>query len=262
MARGLNHAHLVGTLVQPPDLRYTPAGLAVLHLDLAGDDHVTGDDGEVRQLAWYHRVTLFGTRAEGVAEAFDVGTALLVDGHVEQRSWQTDDGERRSAVDVIADRVEALELGPRGDAPTVEDARGQPRLRDAGNRIRLIGNLTRDAEARVTASGHALTRFGVAINERVRSRGNGEVERTHFVEVQAWRALAEASGTLAKGAGVYVEGRLVTDRWEDEDGRRRFATRLEAQRIEQLARPGANRAHEAAPPEAAVDGAAQEEVPF
>lgn len=263
MARGLNHALLVGTLVQPPELRYTPAGLAVLQLDLAGDDHVHGADGEPRRLAWYHRATVFGAQAEMIADRLEVAMPVLVDGRLEQRSWHTDDGERRSTLDVVAARVEALRMGARGEEATHDDARGQPRLRDAVNRVRLLGNLTRDAEHRVTSNGHALTRFGVALNERFRDRQGQQSERTHFVEVQAWRSLGEATAELAKGDGVYAEGRLVTDRWEDDEGRRRFAARVEAQRVEWLLGPPAaqDRAVVGASGEAR-DAGLPEEAPF
>ena len=60
MARGLNNVYLAGTLTQAPELRYTPAGLAILELNLGGNDNVIGDDGQLRELAWYHRVTVFG----------------------------------------------------------------------------------------------------------------------------------------------------------------------------------------------------------
>ena len=68
MARGLNNVYLAGTLVQAPELRYTPGGLAILELNLAGNDHVLGDDEKMRELAWYHRVTVFGAPGVGVVK--------------------------------------------------------------------------------------------------------------------------------------------------------------------------------------------------
>ncbi|CAN5829219.1 hypothetical protein BH24DEI2_BH24DEI2_20200 [soil metagenome] len=63
MARGLNSMRLVGTLTQDPELKYTPKGLAILELNLGGDDHLLADDGMMRDLAWYHRATVFGQQA-------------------------------------------------------------------------------------------------------------------------------------------------------------------------------------------------------
>lgn len=233
MARGMNHVRLAGAVAKPPELRYTPAGLAVLDVTLAGDDHVTGADGTFRALPWYHRVTLFGAQAERYAELAP-GTALLVEGRLDFRSWDSDTGERRNALDVVGLRAELLDTAGRGDASFVSDAKDQPRLVDAVNEVTLIGNTTRDAEPRATSGGHALSGFGVAVNERFRPKGGGDQEKVHFVEVRAWRDLAERCSGLAKGAAVFVQGRLVTDSWEDDDGRRRFATRVEAGRIERL----------------------------
>lgn len=232
MALGLNHALLIGTLVRDPDLRYTPAGLAVLRLDLGGDDHLPDEDGTLRARPWYHRATLFGGQAERVADHVHVGTPVLVDGRLEGRSWETEDGLTRRTLDVVGRRIEILGYGGREEDDAVAiDARDQPRLRDAANVVRLIGNLTRDAESRRTEGGHALARFALAVNER-----RGEEERTHFVDVQAWRDLAGAAAGLAKGDAAYVEGRLVTDAWTDGEGRRRYATKLEARRIEAISR--------------------------
>lgn len=54
MAKGLNRVYLVGTLTQDPEMRYTPGGLAVLELNLGGNDLITDESGGTRELAWYH----------------------------------------------------------------------------------------------------------------------------------------------------------------------------------------------------------------
>ncbi len=239
MARGLNSIFLVGTLVQPPELKYTAGGLAILELNLAGNDHVIGDDGQLRELAWYHRATVFGSQAEQFGDQLEPGTPLFVEGRLKYRSWETPDGQRRSALDITAQRIEVLSFGSRGENATVADARDQQRLRDAFNEVLIIGNLTRDAELRYTPSGHAVTRFSVAVNERYTDRRGQDQESTHYVDVNVWRELAEASAELRKGDPVFVVGRLVNDSWTDRDGNRRYTTRIEGSRVEFLTRgPG------------------------
>ena len=239
MARGLNHVTMAGMLVQEPEMRYTPGGLAILELNLAGNDHVVGDDGKERELAWYHRATVFGAQAEMLADQLHAGDPVFVEGRVDYRSWESQDGGRRSALDVVATRVEAMTTGPRTGEITVSDARGQQRLRDALNQVMLVGNLTRDAELRYTPSGAAVTRFSVAVNERFRDRNGQDQERTHYVDVNVWRELAEGCANLSKGDPVFVIGRLVNDSWTDRDGNRRFTTRIEGSRVEFLTRgPG------------------------
>lgn len=239
MARGLNAVHMVGTLVQAPEMRYTQNGLAILELNVAGNDNVIGDDGQPRELAWYHRVTLFGAQAEQMVNQLEAGTPVLVEGRLNYRTWESQEGQKRSSLDVNANRVEVLTFGPRGNDATVVDAKGQDRLRNALNQVMIVGNLTRDADMRYTPNGSAVTRFSVAVNERFRGRGGEDQERTSYVDVNVWRELAEATGELKRGDPVFVIGRLVNDSWTDKEGNRRFTTRIEGQRVEFLTRgPG------------------------
>ncbi|CAN5687471.1 single-stranded DNA-binding protein [soil metagenome] len=239
MARGLNIVMLAGTLTQAPELKYTPAGLAILELNLGGNDHVIGDDEKQRELAWYHRVTVFGAQGESLANQLEEGTPAFVEGRLNYRTWESQDGQKRSALEVVAQRVEVLTFGPRRGETTVTDARGQHRLRDALNQVMLIGNLTRDAELRYTPSGSAVTRFSMAVNERFRDRTGTDQERTHYVDINVWRELAEACGELAKGDPVFVTGRMVNDSWTDKDGNKRYTTRIEGSRVEFMTRgPG------------------------
>ncbi len=234
MARGLNRVFLVGALTARPDIRYTPAGLAILDLQLAGQDFLQTEEGE-REVPWYHRVRLLGRQAEMWGDVLEKGTLLFVEGRLEYRQWERE-GERRSEVSVRADFVDPLS---QEDRETLEDAKGQPRLRRALNQVFLMGNLTRDAELRYTPKGTPVARLALAVNER--RRGEPE-ERTHFIEVQAWRELAEWAGNLQKGEGLLVLGRLVNDAWTGANGERRFQTRVEALRLEKplrgLARAG------------------------
>ncbi|HEX7022635.1 MAG TPA: single-stranded DNA-binding protein [Trueperaceae bacterium] len=254
MARGYNSVQLVGTLTQRPELKYTAAGLAILELQLAGNDHVIGSDGQERQLAWYHRVTVFGKQAEYLADGLEQGTPVFVDGRLKYRTWEDQNGQKRSALDINAIRVEALTAGPRGADATVTDARNQERLKDALNQVMVIGNLIKDAELRYTPGGDAVTRFVVAVNEQYRDRNGQDQESVHFVEVNVWRELAEACAELAKGDPVFVLGRLVTDNWTDKDGNRQYKDKIEGSRVEFMTRgPGGGGAG-ARPKEATASG--------
>jgi len=229
MARGLNQVFLIGTLTARPDMRYTPGGLAILDLNLAGQDVFTDESGQEREVPWYHRVRLLGRQAEMWGDLLEKGQLLFVEGRLEYRQWERD-GEKRSEVQVRADFIDPLEGRGR---ETLEDARGQPRLRRALNQVILMGNLTRDPDLRYTPQGTAVVRLGLAVNERRRGQ---EEERTHFLEVQAWRELAEWASELRKGDGLLVIGRLVNDSWTSSSGERRFQTRVEAQRLERPTR--------------------------
>ncbi len=234
MARGLNHITLIGSITVQPELRYTPSGLAVMEITLAGNDQVQDEQGQLRELAWYHRVKLFGKSAEFWGDNLKVGMALLAEGRLSYSSWEKD-GVRTSKIEVLADRIEVVQTEGKKGEITVSDAKGQERLKDGLNVVMLAGNLTRDPELRYTPNGVAVTRISMAVNEKFSGK-QGETEKVHYVDGETWREIAEFAGELKKGDGVFLIGRLKNDSWTAQDGTRRFTTRVEVSRLERLAR--------------------------
>ncbi len=125
------------------------------------------------------------------------------------------------------------------------------------NKVMIIGNLGGDPEMRYTPSGRPVTSFSMASN---RSWVTAEGERREFTEwfnVVAWGALAETcSQYLRKGSKVYIEGRLQTRSWEDQEGQRRSRTEVVAREMIMLDR---RRTEEEVGPEGDVD---LDEIPF
>ena len=98
------------------------------------------------------------------------------------------------------------------------------------NKVLLTGRLTRDPELRNLATGRAVTQFGLATNEYVRSQ-----EKSEFHNVVTWGKLAEICGQyLTKGQQVAVEGRLQTRSWDDDRGVRHWKTEVVGDRVEML----------------------------
>ena len=96
------------------------------------------------------------------------------------------------------------------------------------NTVTIVGNMTRDAELRYTASGVAVTEFGVAWNSKDRD-GN---ESVSFFDVTCWRELAEhVAESLGKGNRVIVYGRLDQNTWETKDGDKRSKVRVMAEDV-------------------------------
>jgi single-strand DNA-binding protein len=90
------------------------------------------------------------------------------------------------------------------------------------NKVQLTGRLGADPEMRLTSQGHAVTTFRVASNRSWRGADGEAHEDTEWFRVVAWNKLAEiCSQFLAKGARVYVEGRLQTRQWQDQEGQTR-----------------------------------------
>lgn len=113
------------------------------------------------------------------------------------------------------------------------------------NKVLLIGNLGADPETRYTADGKAVATFRLATSH-YRKDPNGErQEVTEWHRVVAWERLAElAQHYLHKGRQVYVEGRLQTRQWTDQQGANRYTTEIVAQEITLL---GTNGKHDEQP---------------
>ncbi len=85
------------------------------------------------------------------------------------------------------------------------------------NSVTIVGNLTRDPELRYTPSGAAVVKFAVAVNRYFTNRAGDKVEQTDFIDVTAWRGMAEnIAESFHTGDRVIVTGRFQQDRWEEE----------------------------------------------
>ena len=234
MARGFNSVQLIGSITKQPELRYTGGGLALLDLNLAGIDTIY-QDGQLRNLPWYHRVTFFAKSAEILAENTTLDSIVFVDARVNFRSWEQN-GEKRSSLDLKGIRADVLSAGLRTQ-PFEQDNRNQNRLTNALNAVTIVGNLTNDVELRYTPNGNATARLNVAVNESYKDKNGNDNESVHFVPVQLWRDMAESCADLTKGAPVLVTGRFVGNSWEGKDGTKRYQNLVEANRVEILERP-------------------------
>lgn len=106
----INRVVLVGRLTRDPELRSTPGGMSVLKMGLAFNDRrKNSSSGEWEEISNFIDVTLFGTRAEGVSKVVKKGMRIGVDGKLRWRQWETQSGDKRSAIEVIADDVEFLD---------------------------------------------------------------------------------------------------------------------------------------------------------
>jgi single-strand DNA-binding protein len=95
------------------------------------------------------------------------------------------------------------------------------------NKVLLIGNLTRDPELRYTPSGTAVATFGLATNREWSDQSGQRQEEVEFHNIVAWNKLAEiCSQLLYKGRKIYVEGRLSTRNWTNQEGQERRVTEV------------------------------------
>jgi single-strand DNA-binding protein len=103
------------------------------------------------------------------------------------------------------------------------------------NKVILVGHVGKDPEVRYTTTGSAVVQFSLATNEPFRTDDGKWEERAEWHRVVAFERLAErCSQYLSKGMLVYVEGRIRTRQWEDQQGNKRYNTEIVAREIEFL----------------------------
>jgi single-strand DNA-binding protein len=100
-----NQVTLTGNLTDDPELRFTPNGVAVANFRLAVDQRVWDTDGWKDGESSYFRVNVWRDQAEYVSRSLHKGARCVVVGRLKSRSWETPEGQRRSAVEVDAEEV-------------------------------------------------------------------------------------------------------------------------------------------------------------
>jgi single-strand DNA-binding protein len=105
MANG-NNIDLVGNLTRDPELRYTPGGMPVATFGLAVNlRRQNRQTNEWEDRPSFFDIVCYGSLGENVSESLQRGSRVMVVGRLEQRSWETQDGDKRSKIEVIADEV-------------------------------------------------------------------------------------------------------------------------------------------------------------
>jgi len=105
----LNQVFLIGRLTRDPELRYVPSGKAVANLGLATSRVFTTQAGERREEVCFVRIVVWGKQAENCSQYLNKGSAIFVEGRLQSRSWEAEDGTKRNTLEVVARRVQFLD---------------------------------------------------------------------------------------------------------------------------------------------------------
>ena len=109
-----NRVILLGNLTRDLELRHIPAGTAVTDIVLAVNDRRKGPSGEWMEETTFVDITLWGRTAEIAAEYLSKGSPVLIEGRLKLDTWETD-GQKRSKLKVIGEKMQLLSGGSRGD---------------------------------------------------------------------------------------------------------------------------------------------------
>lgn len=125
MARGINKAILIGNLGADPEVRYTAGGTAVANVNLATSDQWKDkQSGEMQDRTEWHRLVFFGRMAEIAGEYLKKGSKIYVEGRIQTRKWQGQDGQDRFTTEIVANDMQMLD-GRGGGGSASYDGGGQ-----------------------------------------------------------------------------------------------------------------------------------------
>jgi single-strand DNA-binding protein len=128
----INRVVLTGNLTTDPELRSLPSGTSVCNLRVACNTRrKDSSSGEWVDKPNFFNVTVWGAQAESVARYLSKGRAVAVDGRLEWREWEAQEGAKRQAVDIIADSVQFLSA-PNGGGASEENGAKEPEPDGAG----------------------------------------------------------------------------------------------------------------------------------
>lgn len=117
----VNDCTFIGNLGKDPDVRYDPAGKAVVNFTLACNEHYKDKAGVRQEKTEWINVVCFERNAEFAAEYLKKGNALYVRGRMQTRKWTGKDGQERWTTEIVADRIQSLT--PKGQGEYVEKNR-------------------------------------------------------------------------------------------------------------------------------------------
>jgi single-strand DNA-binding protein len=121
---GFNKVILIGNLTKNPEVRYTPSGTPVTSFGLAVNRRFRQAE-DLKEEVCYIDIVVFGKQAEHCGQYLSKGNGVVIDGRLQQRRWETEDGQKRSKHEVVAQTVTFLPKRPDsggGEAMTSEDA--------------------------------------------------------------------------------------------------------------------------------------------
>ena len=117
MAASLNRVFLMGNLTRDPELRYIPSGQAVASFTVAVNRVYSTPSREKKEEGSFINIVVWGRRAEVCGEYLSKGSPIFVEGRLQSRSWEDQNGAKRSVLEVVASNVQFLRSAPKAGAP-------------------------------------------------------------------------------------------------------------------------------------------------
>ncbi len=107
--RGVNKVILIGNVGADPELRYTPGGAAVSNFNMATNESWTDNSGEPQERTEWHRIVVWGRLAEICNQYLKKGSKVYIEGRLQTRSWEAQDGQKRYTTEIVARDMQMLD---------------------------------------------------------------------------------------------------------------------------------------------------------
>ncbi|MEK7566590.1 MAG: single-stranded DNA-binding protein [Patescibacteria group bacterium] len=120
----LNKIFLIGNLTRDPEIRALPSGQSVASFGVATNRFFNDKSGQKQQDTQFHNIVAFGRLAEISKQYLNKGSLLMVEGRIQNRSWQGQDGQKKYKTEVVA---ESIQLGPRSSGASVNKQETAPK---------------------------------------------------------------------------------------------------------------------------------------
>lgn len=112
------------------------------------------------------------------------------------------------------------------------------------NKVMLIGNITKEIELKKLSTGQSVCSFSIATNRSWKDTSGVKKEKAEFHNIVAWGKLAEIMGQYCtKGMKIFIEGRLETRAWDDQNGQKKFRTEIVAENMQMLGSKAQGQGH-------------------
>jgi len=131
----INQVTLLGNLTKDPELRYTPGGQAVADLRVAVNTRFKAKDGTFKESTCFLNVVVWGKQAESAGERLHKGSQVFVEGRLQNRNWETPDGQKRSLIEVVARLLFPLERRAASSAETAPSGEGKSEEPSASEQV-------------------------------------------------------------------------------------------------------------------------------
>ncbi|MDP6778672.1 MAG: single-stranded DNA-binding protein [Candidatus Latescibacteria bacterium] len=129
--RGVNKVILIGNVGADPELRYTPSGTAVTNFNMATNESWTDNSGDRQEKTEWHRIVVWGRLAEICNQYLRKGSKVYIEGRLQTRSWEGQDGQKRYTTEVVARDMQMLDSRDDMAAAGMEGAGAPPQRPEA-----------------------------------------------------------------------------------------------------------------------------------